>query len=118
MPAVRQRLRKPWGRDFTDARPRPGLTAAGYHDSGIHVSSYSSSPKTLYLVMRANQETNTISHADSIMRPQLSEPAIDATLQDSFPASDPPSWTLGVERPSPRSDENAPWPAASSENPL
>lgn len=28
----------------------------------------------------------------------LSEEMIDATLADSFPASDPPSWTLGRER--------------------
>jgi hypothetical protein len=27
----------------------------------------------------------------------LSEEMIDATLADSFPASDPPSWTLGRE---------------------
>jgi hypothetical protein len=31
-------------------------------------------------------------------RDQLSEEMIDATLADSFPASDPPSWTLGRER--------------------
>jgi starvation-inducible DNA-binding protein len=30
--------------------------------------------------------------------PQISEKMIDATLADSFPASDPPSWTLGRER--------------------
>jgi len=28
----------------------------------------------------------------------LSETMIDATLEDSFPASDPPSWTMGRER--------------------
>jgi hypothetical protein len=28
----------------------------------------------------------------------MTEAEIDATLSDSFPASDPPSWTLGVSR--------------------
>ena len=32
---------------------------------------------------------------------KLSEEMIDATLADSFPASDPPSWTLGREKKTP-----------------
>lgn len=30
---------------------------------------------------------------------EISEAEIDQNLMGTFPASDPPSWTLGVERP-------------------
>jgi hypothetical protein len=55
-------------------------------------------------MMRATQETNTIPPVASILQRRPSEPAIDATLEDSFPASDPPSWTLGVEKTAPNAD--------------
>ena len=36
--------------------------------------------------------------ATSRRNQEISEEMIDSTLADSFPASDPPSWTLGRER--------------------
>jgi hypothetical protein len=38
---------------------------------------------------------------------KLSEDLIDETLADSFPASDPPSWTLGREKPRPASETDS-----------
>ncbi len=35
---------------------------------------------------------------DNSIDEKLSEEMIDTTLADSFPASDPPSWTLGREK--------------------
>ena len=46
--------------------------------------------------------------AESEERDRLAaERAVDLVLADSFPASDPPSWTLGVARPNSLGDANA-----------
>ena len=37
---------------------------------------------------------------------EMSEEEIDSTLMDSFPAGDPPSWTLGTNSPEDRPRES------------
>jgi hypothetical protein len=37
--------------------------------------------------------------------------SVDSVLEDSFPASDPPSWTLGVEAPTGEKAAQDPVPA-------
>lgn len=44
--------------------------------------------------MKKNEPIHGITSEDE---GQMSEAEIDRNLQDTFPASDPPSWTLGTD---------------------
>ena len=55
-------------------------------------------------VLRVGNATDPLpAEAESEVRQQrlAAERALDSVLADSFPASDPPSWTLGITRPKP-----------------
>ena len=56
---------------------------------------------------KASTETTSRQTAQKTEQPNraISEEMIDETLADSFPASDPPSWTTGRERSTPPAPE-------------
>jgi hypothetical protein len=47
--------------------------------------------------MAGNKERPELTAANLVAK-EISEAEIDQNLLGTFPASDPPSWTLGVER--------------------
>jgi hypothetical protein len=46
----------------------------------------------------ANDQDQFEQASDQPIMSEISEDEIDSNLMGTFPASDPPSWTLGVER--------------------
>jgi hypothetical protein len=46
-------------------------------------------------------------HTEALQRRLAAERAMDSVLADSFPASDPPSWTSGIVHPEPEQAPNA-----------
>jgi hypothetical protein len=52
--------------------------------------------------------TDSIPENKSQSKGEMSEAEIDRNLQDTFPASDPPSWTLGTDHQEPlvKDEEN------------
>ena len=57
-----------------------------------HATRFPPSPESL---------TENVAPSDVQRRRLAAEQALDEVLAESFPASDPPSWTLGVVRPDP-----------------
>ncbi len=49
-----------------------------------------------------NEKRQTI---DNKTKPEMSEAEIDENLKGSFPASDPPSWTLGTKHRTPAENQ-------------
>jgi hypothetical protein len=41
---------------------------------------------------------SSAARAPIVHRSEISEAEIDRTIEDSFPASDPPFWNLGIDR--------------------
>jgi hypothetical protein len=75
--------------------------SGGPNSSELAVDSYDDAVKTAraFANERGVDEWFTVDHTHFVRldkRPKVDDATIDEILADSFPASDPPPWTLGV----------------------
>jgi hypothetical protein len=73
------------------------------NSSGLSADHYDDAVKMARTFAKARgvDEWFTVDHTHFVRlgkRPQVDDTTIDEILADSFPASDPPPWTLGVEQ--------------------
>jgi len=76
--------------------------SVGPNSSRLSADSYDDAVKMARAIANEHgvDEWFTVDHTHFVrldQRPQVDDATIDEILADSFPASDPPPWTLGVE---------------------
>jgi hypothetical protein len=74
--------------------PHSSALAADHYDDAVKMA-------RTFAHERGVDEWYTVDHTHFVRlgkRPQVDDAAVDEILADSFPASDPPPWTLGVEQ--------------------
>lgn len=57
------------------------------------------------MAKRKNDPAEVLTTPEESHQGEMSEAEIDRNLEDTFPASDPPSWTLGINHRKPSADE-------------
>jgi hypothetical protein len=74
--------------------PNSSELSANHYDDAVKMA-------RTFANARGVDEWFTVDHTHFVRldkRPQVDDTTIDEILADSFPASDPPPWTLGVEQ--------------------
>lgn len=66
---------------------------AGHNRRSDEAAKLITSRKNVLVTVSANTPVPPAAH-----RSEITEDEMDATIADSFPASDPPSWNSGIDR--------------------